>query len=147
MTDLMLWEPVTEGMMSLRKAMDRLFESSFVRPIFPELFGASPALDMYETDNDVVIKATVPGVKPEDLHVTVTGNTLTIKGEVKAEEDVEKRSYVYRERRYGQFVRSVALPSEVEADKAKAEFEHGVLTLTIPKKETVKPKTIPVKAK
>lgn len=147
MSDLMLWEPVTEGMMSLRRAMDRLFESSFVRPIFPEIFGAGPALDMYETDNDVVVKVTVPGVKPEDLQVTVTGNTLTIKGEVKAEEDAQKRNYVYRERRYGQFVRSVVLPGDVEADKAKAEFEHGILTLTVPKTEAAKPKTITVKAK
>jgi len=147
MSDLILWEPVTEDMLSLRKAMDRLFESSFVRPVLPGVFGTGPAVDMYETDNDVVIKATVPGVKPEDVQVTVTGNTLTIKGEVKAEEDVKKRNYVYRERRSGEFVRSIELPSGAEADKAKAEFEHGVLTLTIPKTEAAKPKTITVKAK
>jgi len=147
MSDLILWEPVTEGMVSLQKAMDRLFETSLVRPVLPTVFGASPALDMYETDNEVVVKATVPGVKPEDIQVTVTGNTLTIKGEVKAEEDVKRRSYVYRERRYGEFVRSIGLPGGVEADKATAEFEHGVLTLKIPKAESAKPKTVQVQAK
>jgi len=147
MSDLILWEPVTEGMVSLQKAMDRLFETSFVRPVLPAVFGASPALDMYETDNEVVVKATVPGVKPEDIQVTVTGNTLTIKGEVKAEEDVKRRSYVYRERRYGEFVRSIGLPGDVETDKATAEFEHGVLTLRIPKAESAKPKTVQVQAK
>ena len=147
MSSLVKWEPF-EGLMSLEKAMDRLLENTFVRPsFFGPLFGEELALDMYETDNDVVIKAALPGVKPEDIQISVVGNTLTIKGEVKEEEEVEERNYIRRERRYGKFARSVALPGEVEADKAKAEFENGILTLTIPKAEEAKPKTIEVKVK
>lgn len=89
----------------------------------------------------------MPGVKPEDIDITITGDTLTIKGEVKAEEKVEKANYIRRERRYGAFSRSLTLPTSVVAEKAKAEFENGVLTLTLPKAEEVKPKTIKVKAK
>jgi HSP20 family protein len=102
---------------------------------------------MYETDDDVVVKTAVPGIKSEEIDVSITGDVLTIKGETKAEEKVEKANYVRQERRYGAFSRSLSLPSTVVADKATAEFENGVLTLTLPKAEEVKPKTIPVKAK
>jgi len=102
---------------------------------------------MYETDQEVVIKTSVPGVKPEDIDITVVGDTLTIKGETKAEEKVERANYIRQERRYGAFSRSLTLPTSIVAEKAKAEFENGVLTLTLPKAEEVKPKTIKVKAK
>jgi len=130
--------------------MDRLFEESFVHPRAGWLtpFGAGTlAVDMYETDEDVVVKTSVPGVKPEDIDITITGDTLTIKGEVKAEEKIERANYIRQERRYGAFSRSLTLPTSVVAEKAKAEFENGVLTLTLPKSEEVKPKTIKVKAK
>jgi len=140
-------------MISLRDAMDRLFEESFIRPwddsrLFPRTNGirALP-VDMYETDQDVVVKATVPGVKPEDINITVTDDVVTIKGETKAEEEVSRENYHLREHRYGAFQRSVRLPTDVKADKAEAVFEHGVLTLTLPKTEEVLPKTIKVKAK
>lgn len=149
MADLVRWDPFRE-MVSLREAMDRLFEESFVRPFGP-LFRAEGvgtlAIDMYETDNDVVVKASVPGVKAKDLDITVTGNTLTIKGEVKEEAEEKKGGYHYRERRYGAFQRSVTLPVDVEADKAEATFEDGVLTLRLPKVEEAKPKQITIKAK
>jgi len=130
--------------------MDRLFEESFVRPRagwLAPLGAETLAVDMYETDNDVVVKTAVPGVKPEDIDVSITGDVLTIKGETKAEEKIEKANYIRQERRYGAFSRSITLPSTVVADKAAAEFENGVLTLTLPKAEEVKPKTITVKAK
>jgi len=143
MNSLMRWDPFGE-VVSLQRAMDRLMEENF-----PLLRGriTDLALDMYETDQDVVVKTAVPGVKPEDIEVTLVGNTLSIKGETKVEEKVEEKDYIRRERRYGKFARTVALPAHVVADQAKAEFENGVLTLTIPKKEEAKPKTIEVKAK
>ena len=120
MAELVRWNPARD-MVSLREAMDRLFEESFLRP---DLFGVgeTPAsalpLDMYETENDVVVKATVPGVKPEDIEVTVTGDLLTIKGEFKSEEKTEKRNFLRQERRYGSFCRQVGLPVSVDSNKA-----------------------------
>ena len=150
MANLIRWEPFND-LVSLRDAMDHLFEDSFVRPrwITPlrdGLFGTL-ALDVVETDNDLVVKATVPGLKPEDLDVTITGDTLTIKGEIKAQEKDEKATYLMQERRVGALQRAITLPVEVQADKAKAEFEHGVLTLSLPKAEAIKPKSIKVVAK
>jgi len=143
------WQPFSE-LMSLRQAMDRLFEDSFVRP--SRLIGdfgetVMPALDIYQTPNEVVVKASLPGVKPEDINIDITGETLTIKGESKAEQEVKKEDYLYQERRYGIFSRSVALPSGLKTDKAEAAMEDGVLTLTIPKVEEAKPKRISIKAK
>lgn len=149
MTQLTRWEPFRD-LISLREAMDRLFEESVVRPrgaaLAPRVAG-SLALDMYETDEDVVVKASVPGVDPDDLDIKVTGDTLTIRGETKAEEEIEEDNYVYRERRYGAFSRSIAIPTSVKADDAEADFEDGVLTLRLPKAEEVKPKAIEVKTK
>ena len=142
------WEPFSE-MMSLRDAVNRLFEDSFIRPgsMLMPFDGNNLAVDMIETKDDVVVKASVPGIKPEDIDISLSGDTLTIKGETKSEEKVEKANYIRQERRFGAFQRTLSLPTTVEADKAKAEFEHGVLTLTLPKAEAVKPKTIKVKAK
>jgi HSP20 family protein len=143
------WHPFTE-LMSLRQAMDRLFEDSFVRPSRAlETIGelAAPALDVYQTPSEVVVKAALPGVKPEDVNIDITGDTLTVKGQSKAEQEVKREDYLYQERRYGAFSRSVVLPSGLKSDKAEATMEDGVLTLTIPKAEEVKPKAIKVKAK
>ena len=104
-------------------------------------------VDMYETEDSVVVTAAVPGVKPEDIDITVTGDTLTIKGETRAEEEVKEENYIRRECRYGSFCRSLTVPVSIVADKAEAEFENGVLTLTLHKAEEVKPKPIKVKAK
>jgi HSP20 family protein len=95
----------------------------------------------------VVVKTGVAGVKPEEIDITITGDVLTIKGETEAEEKVEKDNYIRQERRYGAFQRSVQLPGSLLTDKAQASFENGVLTLTIPKSEKSKPKTIKVEAK
>jgi HSP20 family protein len=143
------WQPFSE-LMSLRQAMDKLFEDSFVRPsralaVLGEVM--VPALDVYHTPNEVVVKATLPGVKPEDVSIEITGETLTIRGETRAEEEVKEKDYLYQERRYGSFSRSVVLPGGLRTDKAEATMDDGVLTLTIPKAEEVKPKAIKVKAK
>ena len=142
------WDPVRDGV-SLRDAMNRLFEESFIRPAaWPGPFeGVGLAVDMVETKDDVVVKAAAPGLKAEDIDISVTGDLLTIKGEFKSEIKTEGASVIRQERRYGAFERTLSLPTQVVADKARAEFENGVLTLTLPKAEEVKPKTIRVKAK
>jgi HSP20 family protein len=104
------------------------------------------ALDVVETDEDFVVKASLPGINPEDLEITYNNNLLTIKGEVKEEKDVEEQRYHLRERRYGSFSRSISLPSSVKADAIEASYEAGVLTLHLPKAEEAKPKRIPVQS-
>jgi HSP20 family protein len=150
MTNLVRWEPFNE-IVSLREAMDKLFEDSFIHsrwltPMRENVFGQM-ALDIIENDNELVVKATVPGFKPEDIEINVVDDTLSIKAETQAEKKEEKETYLLRERRYNALHRSVHLPVTVEADKATAEFEHGVLTLTLPKAEAVKPKQIKINAK
>ena len=137
----------SEGdVVSLRDAMNRLLEESRVRPWGEEV--QLPAVDMIDKEDAVLVKATVPGMKAEDIEVTTVGNTLTIKGEVKEEkEEGEEGKYIYRERRYGSFSRSFTLPNEIKADEAEAEFEDGVLTLTLPKAESAKHKSITIKSK
>jgi len=145
MPDLIRWEPFGE-LVSLRDAMDRLFEESLVRPrgLLAPLTGETTLVDMYETDEAVVVKATVPGVKPEDIDISVTGDVVTIRGEVKEETEVKKENYIRRERRHGSFCRQLPLPTAVDVDKAEAVFENGVLNLTLPKAEEVRPKSIKV---
>jgi HSP20 family protein len=143
------WQPFSE-LMSLRQATDKLFEDRYVRPsrgltALGEV--PVPALDVYKTASDLVVKATLPGLKPEDVTIDITGEMLTIKGETKAEQEIKKEDYLYQERRYGAFSRSVILPSGLKTEKCEATMEDGVLTLTIPKAEQVKPKEIKVKAK
>ena len=124
--------------------------SSFVRPtrgglLAPWGMEVLP-IDMVEKDDEVLVITSVPGVKPEDIDISVTGDTLTIKGETKMEEEVKKENLIRQERRYGAFSRSVALPTGLDTDKAEATFKDGVLTLRFPKREEVRPKTIKVKA-
>ncbi len=149
MTNLVRWEPFRD-LISLREAMDRLFEESFVRPRTEWLapLGAETlAVDMYETDDAIVVKSAIPGIKPEDLDISIANDSLTIKGETKFEEEVQEELFIRQERRYGSFCRSLTIPMPVVADKAEAEFENGILTLRLPKAEEVKPKPIQVKAK
>lgn len=149
MTNLVRWEPFRD-LVSLREAMDRLFEESVIRPrvgwVAP-VGTETLVVDMYETDDAIIVKSAIPGVKPEDLDISVTSDTLTIKGETKAEEEIREENYIRRECRYGSFCRSLTIPMQVMTDKAEAEFDNGILTLTLPKAEEVKPKTIKVEAK
>lgn len=146
MSSLIRWEPFRETL-SLRDWMDRALEESWSRPVAGINGVSTPAVDLYQTDDEVVIKATLPGVKSEDLNISVTGDVLTIRGEVKGESSSNGANYHVRERRIGSFSRSLALPTAVVADKARAEFENGILSLTLPKADEVKPKTITVKPK
>ena len=135
------------GLMSLHRAMNHMLGSALVRPPLFGPLGIDLALDMYETNGDFVVKATMSGVEPEDIHISVLGDALTIRAEIKAEKNVEEHRYLLRERSHGNFSRTITLPSGVEADKAQAEFEQGMLTLTIPKSRKAKTNSIQVKVK
>ena len=104
-------------------------------------------VDLYETNDSVVVQASLPGVKPEDIDISVTAGVLTLKGESKDDHEEKTENFYRRERRHGTFLRQFTLPSEVDSAKADAVFEHGVLKLTLPKAETAKPTTIKVQAK
>jgi len=139
MASLMRWDPFGD-MRGLRERMDRAFDDFFRSPrlipwesaefVFP--------LDVYETEDSLVVKAPLPGVRPEDVDISTAGDILTIRGETRSEEEVKRENYHRRELRYGSFCRSVPLPTQVE---------HGILTVTLPKAEEAKPKTIKVKAR
>jgi len=148
MSNLTRWEPARE-MMTLREAMDRLFDDAFTRPLSGRdgWSMATPAIDMYQTDNDVVVKASIPGIKAEEVQINITGDILTLKGEAKQEDERKERSWHIREQRFGSFERSIVLPTDVKSDQAEAVFENGILTITLPKADEVKPKTINIKAK
>jgi HSP20 family protein len=146
MSNLTRWEPVRE-MMTLREAMDRLFDDAFTRPFSANAGSIVPAIDLYQNEDEVVVKASLPGLRTEDVHISVTADVLTLRGEFKEESEQKENTYHLRENRYGEFERQVMLPTDVQSDKAKADFENGILTITLPKAETVKPRTINIKAK
>lgn len=147
MSSLMI-SPIQQ-VLSLREAMDRLFDESFVRPFGAMLpdGGFTLPIDVQATPDEYIIQASVPGLKSEDIHLEVVGNTVTIRGEYKDEKKVERANYLMQERRAGQFSRSLTLPTPLEASKAEAVVENGVLTVRVPKTEEAKPKAIAVKAK
>ena len=149
MANITRYDPLSE-MVSLRSAMDRLFEDSFVSPMsWRTISGGesvTPAIDVHETPDDLVVTAVLPGLKAEDVEITMTGQNLTLRGEFKADDEVERDQYLYRERRYGAFSRSLQLPVRVEGDQADATFTDGILTLRIPKAEEVKPRQIRINA-
>lgn len=141
------WEPFRD-FMTLREAMDRLFQESFVGPGRREWLAPAEGtlpVDMYQTEDSVVVKSAVPRVKPDDIDITISGNTLSISGETNEEEEVTEENYIRRERRHGSFSRSVVLPEGVDPDKAEATFDDGILTLTIPKVPEAKPEVIKIK--
>jgi HSP20 family protein len=150
MTNLTRWEPARE-MMTLREAMGRLFDDALTRPFSLMREGgslwSSLPIDMYQTDNEVVVKAALPGVKADEVQINVTNDTLTIKGETKHEDEKKDKAWHIREHRWGAFERSIMLPTGVMPDRAKVEFENGILTITLPKSELAKPKTITIKPK
>jgi HSP20 family protein len=148
MANITRFDPFGE-MVTLRQAMDRLFEDSLVSPLTLRSFNGeavAPPLDVHQTPDEIVITAALPGIKPEDVDITITGQTLSIRGEFKADEEIRRDQYLYRERRYGTFHRQLQLPVRVQGDAANATFENGELRLSIPKAEEVKPRQIQVKA-
>jgi HSP20 family protein len=142
---IQLWDPFREAV-SLRDAMNALLQESFIRPggLLPQDGSAILPLDVIETEDAFVIKASVPGVRPEDVQITVRGDTLTIRGESRSEEEKKDERWHLRERRFGTFQRSLSLAMPVNSDEAQATFEHGVLMLTLPKAEEAKPRQIKI---
>jgi HSP20 family protein len=145
--ELMEWRPFRE-VSRLRREMDRLWDDYFgsgrrgLQPLQPEF---APAVDVTETAEAVVVKAEVPGMDAKDINISVTGEVLTIKGEKKSEREEKEENYHLVERSYGSFSRSLTLPAAVDLDKIEAKYDKGVLTVTCPKKEEVKPKPIEIK--
>jgi HSP20 family protein len=134
-------------MLSLRHAMDRMFEDLWTRPRDGAYSDEhSLALDVRSTPDAYEIEAALPGVKPEDVNISALGETLTISGSSRQEESSDESGFSYREIRRGSFSRTVTLPGAVKADAASATFENGMLKLSIPKAEEAKPRQIEIKA-
>jgi HSP20 family protein len=148
MSTLIRWEP-TRDLATLRNRMDRLFGDTLGRwgggeeGLAPGVW--IPPVDVFETPENIVLKADLPDVNKDEVDISIENNTLTIKGERKMEKEVKEKNFYRMERSYGTFSRSFTLPPTVAADKVDASFENGVLTLTLPKREESKPKQIKVK--
>ena len=143
------WEPLRD-MMNLRDTMERLIQENFARPagsILPAMRGAV-AMDVIEKGDSFEVRASLPGIKPEDVHIMVQGDRLTIRGETSSDDerkgDQKEDNWILRESRSGSFYRSITLPSQLDADRATARFENGVLVLEIPKAETAKAKRVSI---
>jgi HSP20 family protein len=142
------WEPFRD-LVTTQDRLNRLFNETMGRFVGSEgarSGGWLPAVDIYESEQNIVLKAELPGVDPKDVEATVHEGTLYLKGERKYEKEVKEESYHHVERAYGSFARSFELPASVDADKVQAEFKDGVLTLTMPKKEEAKAKKIKISA-
>jgi HSP20 family protein len=144
---IMRWRP-TRDLLSMREEMNRLFDNFFTG--WPErrkglLEGEwAPSIDVAETDEEIVVTAELPGIKQDDVDITIADDVLTLKGEKKEEKEVKKKDYHRIERSYGSFQRSISLPTGVKAGEAKAKYKDGVLQVTIPKAEETKPKQIKI---
>jgi HSP20 family protein len=139
------WRPFRE-----LEEWERRFDDLLGRPLWRlpvEERGWMPAVDVFEKDDKFIVKAELPGMKEEDIDVSVVGDRLSIKGEKKTETQVKEQDYYRSERSYGSFYRSIPLPSNVEADKIEASFENGVLEVALPKSAKVKPKKIALSAR
>ncbi len=147
MAKIKRWEPFRE-LESFKRSMERLFDSFFGRYPLEEYEGFwTPPVDIEETENDVVVRIEIPGMKKDDIKIKTTGDSITISGE-KRHESEEKGKHFHRiERAYGRFERTVPLPVEIEPDKARASYENGVLTVTLPKSEKAKAKEIEIEVK
>lgn len=144
------WSPLRE-LEDMRKDMDRLFEDFFAPGqkrrrgwLKPDIGVVVPNIEMYDRKSEIVVKAELPGVSKDNIDLTITKDSLTLKGEVKKEEEIKEEDYYACERSYGSFTRTVALPVEVDSEKAKASFKNGVLEIVLPKKEEAKPKEIKI---
>jgi HSP20 family protein len=137
------WRPFRD-LVSIQDEMNRLFDDFFGRPVTrPEWEEAwSPSVDVSETKDNVIINAEIPGMNKEDVKVSVQDNVLTLSGERKQEKEEKNANYHRIERSYGSFSRSFTLPTSVQADKVKATYKDGILKITLPKTEEVKPKEI-----
>jgi HSP20 family protein len=144
MRTLSRWEPFT-GAVTLQDQINRLFNDSFGRTSQESNLTAwAPAVDIFETEHELIVKADLPDVDPKDLDIRVENNILTIRGERKFEKKVSEDKYLRVERAYGSFSRSFSLANTVNPEGIKAEYQNGVLTLVVPKREEAKPKQIKV---
>lgn len=145
--DIMEWKPFRE-VSRLRNEMDRLWDDYFGsgRRAFKMEDTWVPSVDVSETNDTIVVRAEIPGMESKDIDISLSGDILTIKGEKKSEREENEENYHLVERNYGSFTRSLRLPIGVEAEKIEASYKQGVLTVTCPKKEEVKPKPIEIKA-
>jgi HSP20 family protein len=125
--------------------MDRVFEDAWTQPFVRTERELRLPLDVYTTPSEIVLTANVPGLKPDEVEVTLEGDTLTLRGEFKA--PMENVDYIFQERPYGKFSRTLTINVPVDNEKVEAAFENGVLTITLPKAEAARPKTIKVEAK
>jgi HSP20 family protein len=142
------WDPMTE-MGNMRRTMDRLFGRSigpwrWSEEDDEELMLGTLGMDVCETDDEMILRAAVPGIRPEDVDITIENDILTVKGEFKEHHEEEGERPIRRELRYGNFYRSLRLPPTIDVDKAEADFEHGMLRLKFPKKPESKPRSIKV---
>lgn len=136
---LQVWKPFRD--------LERFFEDEDWGVMMPSKFFSSTAVDIYEKDGALVAEADISGVKPDDIHVTVEDNVLTIQGESKEEEEEKNKKYYKKERRYGKIYRAVHLPRTVQGGEVKAEYRHGKLTVTMPLAEEAKQKRVKVDVK
>lgn len=135
---------------SLREAMDRLFEDTIIRPTTHSGLPAGQIgvpVDLWETAEAYFLRADLPGITADDIDINVTADTVSISGEMKGQQDVSTEGWLRQERRHGKFVRAFTLPTQLEANKVEATFENGVLHLVLPKAEAVRPKQIKITAK
>jgi HSP20 family protein len=138
------WEPYRD-LLATQKEFDRLFREAFTPGFSKGEISTrtwAPPVDIFENENNIMLKAELPGVDPKDVEVRVEDNTLYLKGERKFERETKEENYHRVERSYGSFARSFSLPNSIDAEKVAAEYKDGLLTLTLPKREEAKPKTI-----
>ena len=148
MTRIVRWNPIRE-IVDMQRQLDRVFDEvnrNFADSDWTES-GNWLALDVHENDNNYIVETDLPGINPDDIDVTLHDNTLTITAEVNREETKEGERRIVSERRYGRFQRSIRLPDAIDADKVGANFDNGVLTLTLAKSEASKPRQISVNNK
>ena len=139
------WDPLRD-IVSLREAMNSLLEESFVRPRAGMIaMTGGMAIDLRESDQAYIVETIVAGAKPEDVEISVLGDTLRIAVEIRDEGDHNGEKWLLRERRFGRFERSLTLPAQVKADDATADFHDGILTISLPKAEAARPRSIPVR--
>ena len=145
MNTITRWDP-SRGVTSLQDQVNRLFEDTFIRGRSgqADLATWAPAVDIYETESELVVKADLPDLQEKDIDVRVENNTLTIRGERKFEKDVNEDNYLRVERAYGPFTRSFSLPNTVKSEGIHAEYHNGVLKLHMAKLEESKPKQIKI---
>ncbi|HYE22761.1 MAG TPA: Hsp20/alpha crystallin family protein [Verrucomicrobiae bacterium] len=137
MTQLVKYTPFRE--------LERLFDDEFLMPVFPRMH--TPAVDLYETENEIVAEVSIPGIDPKSINVEIENNVLHIRSEERSETEDKGRDYYRKEVRRGMFARSIGLPVEVDADKVSASSEKGILKIVMPKSEKAKPKKVAVEIK